>query len=291
MRKILKSRIYLFFALFFYFTSTPTLQAEPLYPLGNGQSTINAEMSISTNQDTAKNGSQTTFSFLHGLNNAATIGLNYRTLKFEGGKKESSSFSLILDFGARRYYDGKASYYGKKFHGKKTAIGQVYNMYGISAAHKALPLGSRAKVTNKENEKSVVVEINDRGPYVKGRELDLSYGAARKIGLDKKGIGEVEIESLRFANFSLIGGGRHTNSNINSKESSYESIFYGLGADFRLESALKAYAYSTIDSHSSFIEYEGGLLIDLPGSLKAGVNYGKHLETFEGLGVFLQYKF
>ncbi len=89
-----------------------------------------------------------------------------------------------------------ASWYGKAFHGKKTASGEIFNMYAYTAAHKSLPLGTILKVINPENGKSVVVKVNDRGPYVRGRDLDLSYAAAKKIGLVKKGVGKVYVEFL-----------------------------------------------------------------------------------------------
>lgn len=91
---------------------------------------------------------------------------------------------------------GLASWYGSDFHGKKTANGQTYNMYGVSAAHKTLPLGSRVRVTNLENNRSVILTINDRGPFVNERILDLSYGAARKLGTVDSGVVKVRVTSL-----------------------------------------------------------------------------------------------
>jgi rare lipoprotein A (peptidoglycan hydrolase) len=270
---------------------TSSLNADPLIPQGSGRSALTVEKRLSTDKDTLKDGQETVFSFLHGLGNAATVGVTVRNLDFTGGNFQSASVSLIYDIGARRYYSGKASYYGKQFNGRKTSSGETFKMNGISAAHKTLPLGSMAKVTNLENGKSVVVKINDRGPFVKGRELDLSQGAAKKIGLDKEGVGSVEIESLRFANFSLLGGARQAKVTRQEKENSNNSIYYGLTADFRLDSLLKAYAYGAQDSYTSLIEYEAGLIIDLPGSIKAGASYGKHFDNFEGPGAFLQCKF
>jgi len=91
---------------------------------------------------------------------------------------------------------GKASWYGSDFHGKKTANGQIYNMYGVSAAHKTLPLGTRVRVTNIENNRSVILVVNDRGPFVHGRILDLSYGAAKKLGTVEKGVSKVRITAI-----------------------------------------------------------------------------------------------
>ncbi|MCW8126913.1 septal ring lytic transglycosylase RlpA family protein [Microbulbifer halophilus] len=91
---------------------------------------------------------------------------------------------------------GHASWYGTKFHGKRTANGEVYNMYAMSAAHKSLPLPSYAKVTNLENGHSVIVRVNDRGPFVPGRIIDLSYTAAQKLGYTEKGVARVEVVAL-----------------------------------------------------------------------------------------------
>lgn len=91
---------------------------------------------------------------------------------------------------------GRASWYGTKFHGRKTANGEVYNMYALSAAHKTLPLPSYAKVTNLDNGRSVIVRVNDRGPFVPGRIIDLSYTAAQKLGYLDNGTARVEVEAL-----------------------------------------------------------------------------------------------
>ena len=87
-----------------------------------------------------------------------------------------------------------ASYYADKYHGRKTSNGETFNMYDMTAAHKTLPFNTKVKVTNLSNGKSVVVRINDRGPFVKGREIDLSKGAAVKIGMIKSGTAKVSLE-------------------------------------------------------------------------------------------------
>lgn len=89
---------------------------------------------------------------------------------------------------------GVASYYGSDFHGKKTASGEQFDMYDLTAAHRTLPFNTLVKVTNLENNKSVVVRINDRGPFKKGRIVDLSLGAAKKINLIETGTAEVKLE-------------------------------------------------------------------------------------------------
>ena len=91
---------------------------------------------------------------------------------------------------------GIASWYGRKFHGEKTSTGEVYDMYAMTAAHPTLPLPSYARVTNVATGKSVVVRVNDRGPFLHNRVIDLSYAAATKIGIAQKGSGEVEVEAI-----------------------------------------------------------------------------------------------
>lgn len=92
---------------------------------------------------------------------------------------------------------GTASWYGPGFHGQETASGEVFNRHALTAAHRTLPLGTKAKVTNLETGQDVHVTINDRGPYVPGRHLDLSQAAARQIGLTRKGVAKVKIEVQR----------------------------------------------------------------------------------------------
>lgn len=91
-------------------------------------------------------------------------------------------------------HQSTVSWYGSEFHGKKTASGQIYNMYAMTAAHKSLPLLSYAKVTNLKNHRSVVVRINDRGSFHGKRDMDLSYAAAKELGIH--GLGSVEITPL-----------------------------------------------------------------------------------------------
>jgi rare lipoprotein A len=91
---------------------------------------------------------------------------------------------------------GTASWYGKKFHGQRTSIGEIYDMYGMTAAHPTLPIPSYARVTNLANGKSVIVRVNDRGPFLHERIMDLSYVAAYKLGYANGGSAEVEVESI-----------------------------------------------------------------------------------------------
>ncbi len=93
---------------------------------------------------------------------------------------------------------GIASFYGKDFHGKLTANGETYDMYAMTSAHKELPLDSWVKVTDLETGKSIQVRINDRGPYIEGRIIDLSFGVAKKLGVVEKGTINVEIEVVEW---------------------------------------------------------------------------------------------
>ncbi len=95
------------------------------------------------------------------------------------------------------YQIGEASYYADKFHGRKTANGEIFNMHAMTAAHRKLSFDTKLRVTNLTNGMSVVVRINDRGPFVKGRIIDLSYGAAKKIGLVQSGVAKVKLEIVK----------------------------------------------------------------------------------------------
>lgn len=92
--------------------------------------------------------------------------------------------------------EGVASWYGSKFHGNKTANGETYSMYGMTAAHKTLPIPSYVRVTNLDNKRSVIVRVNDRGPFHDNRIIDLSYVAAKKLGYEKHGTARVEVTAI-----------------------------------------------------------------------------------------------
>lgn len=108
------------------------------------------------------------------------FGKTYHTLKSSAGFVER----------------GIASWYGTKFHGRRTSSGEDYNMYAMTAAHKTLPLPTYVEVTNLDNGRRVIVKVNDRGPFHDGRIIDLSYVAAIKLGIDKQGTGRVEIRAI-----------------------------------------------------------------------------------------------
>ncbi len=109
----------------------------------------------------------------------------------------STCLVLCISFAlAYPVQEGVASYYGKDFHGKRTASGEIYNMYDLTAAHKTLPLGTLVEVTNLDTRKRIVVRINDRGPFSKERIIDLSYSAAQKIDMVQKGTARVQLKPL-----------------------------------------------------------------------------------------------
>lgn len=110
----------------------------------------------------------------------AVYGVSYQPLKSARGYRER----------------GVASWYGKKFHGRKTSNGETYDMYSMTAAHKTLPLPSYVRIRNLNNGKSVVVRVNDRGPFLHNRLIDLSYAAAERLGIVGTGTGIVEVEGL-----------------------------------------------------------------------------------------------
>lgn len=112
--------------------------------------------------------------------------------------KRPTELSTKAPYRKQKTFIGISSYYGEDFHGKLTANGEVFDMYGLTAAHKTLPLNTIVRVTNLENNKSLILRINDRGPYVKGRILDCSYGAALKLGFVGKGTAKVKVEVIEW---------------------------------------------------------------------------------------------
>ena len=125
----------------------------------------------------------------HTINNNKTK----KNKKIPTNKKKQSKVNLD-----KKTYQGLSSYYGKQFHGKLTANGEVYDMYGLTAAHKTFPLNTICRVTNLANGKSLILRINDRGPYVGDRILDCSYGAAKKLDFLMKGVTEVKIDIMEW---------------------------------------------------------------------------------------------
>jgi len=122
---------------------------------------------------------------------------------------------------------GIASWYGTKFHQKKTATGETYDMFKMTAAHKTLPIPSYVQVTNLDNQRSVIVKVNDRGPFHEHRVIDLSYAAAVKLGLDKAGTGFVEVLAVQPGDVKVALG------SVVAKK-----IYYQIGAFSVLENAV-----------------------------------------------------
>lgn len=99
-------------------------------------------------------------------------------------------------FTAGKIFNWNVSFYGSKFHGNKTANGEIFDMNDMTCAHRELPFNTMLRVTNPLNGKSVTVRVNDRGPFIRGRDLDLSYGAANRIGMIEQGVAKLQVEII-----------------------------------------------------------------------------------------------
>lgn len=152
------------------------------------------------------------------------LGKSYQVLPTEEGYNES----------------GVASWYGEKFHGHKTSNGEVFDMYQVSAAHKSLPIPSFLRVTNLDNNRSIVVRVNDRGPFHGDRVIDLSYAAALKLGYAERGTARVQLESIVANGVFHDRGVSATTSaagNENLRVSSSSSKYLQVGAFSELSTA------------------------------------------------------
>ena len=127
-----------------------------------------------------------------------TTGQTHLSTKSKSHKTSKKKTSKNNNVKHRKIMNGVSSFYAEDFHGKLTANGEVYDMYGVTAAHKTLPLNTVCRVTNLANNKSLILRINDRGPYIKGRILDCSYGAAKKLDFLTEGTTEVEIVVMEW---------------------------------------------------------------------------------------------
>ena len=127
---------------------------------------------------------------------------------------------------------GIASWYGKKFHGRRTSSGEEYDMYAMTAAHTRLPLPTYVQVTNLKNGKKIIVRVNDRGPFHNNRIIDLSYTAASKLGIVRQGTGLVEVRALNERNYlaSARKGGKVTGTSTKKVASLNPKIFVQVGA-------------------------------------------------------------
>ena len=127
---------------------------------------------------------------------------------------------------------GMASWYGKPFHGRPTASGAIYDMHGLTAAHKELPLGTVIDVVNLDNGREVRVEVNDRGPFIRGRILDLSMGAARKLGMIEKGLARVEIRVVERGRGRLPADAYTVQLGAYRERANADKLFNALRADY-----------------------------------------------------------
>jgi|1185.fasta_scaffold758800_1 rare lipoprotein A len=129
-----------------------------------------------------------------------------RPEKGNGNKNsvQAKGVSLRQKRSSKPFQVGNASWYGKSFHGKTTASGEPYDMFQFTAAHRQLPLGTLVKVTNLDNGRSVVVRVNDRGPVPRTRIIDLSYGAARMLGLPGHGIEPVRLDIVQPTTLAAV---------------------------------------------------------------------------------------
>ena len=148
------------------------------------------------------------------------FGKKYKTLKSANGYLER----------------GLASWYGKKFHGQRTSSGETYDMFQLTAAHKTLPIPCYAEVWNLENNRKMILRINDRGPFHKGRIIDLSYAAAVKLGVIDTGTARVEVRTVTPATLAS------ENKNKNEQQPLSSEVFFQLGA------------FSTMKNAEQFIE-------------------------------------
>lgn len=134
------------------------------------------------------------------LNNSPSYSTKQRSILHVMGSEQLSEIAQqddgLFPSIVNKVKQGVASWYGPGFHGKKTATGEIFDMNAMTAAHKTLPIPSYARVTNLENHRSIIVRINDRGPYIGNRELDLSYAAAKNLDLDQEGLGAIEIKTI-----------------------------------------------------------------------------------------------
>lgn len=125
---------------------------------------------------------------------------------------------------------GIASWYGRKFHGQRTASGEIYNMYEFTAAHKTLPLQTWVRVTNLENGRTTVVRINDRGPFHGGRIIDLSRAAAIKLGMAQEGTARVHLEAITFSEGTPDASGGAASPSSSPSAVSSEPLYLQVGA-------------------------------------------------------------
>lgn len=148
-----------------------------------------------TNAASARKSSSAVSKSKNSLKKQRSSAKSKKRLKAEAARKSADNRAIWLKRAqGSELLTGKASWYGRDFHGGTTASGVDYDMYTFTAAHRTLPMGTVVKVTDQDNGKSVMVCVTDRGPYVRGRIIDLSYAAAKQLDLSKRGVGKVDLE-------------------------------------------------------------------------------------------------
>ena len=168
----------------------------------------------------------------------------------------------------------KASWYGDYFHGKLTALGEVYDMNGISAAHKTYPLGTVLKVTNPLNGKTINVRINDRGPFWANRELDLSKGAATYLGTKQKGVATVNIEVISVPSVAEV-------------DSPVEALAPKIEALKALsKQKIRVNSYAIIEPEQTHVAIKLGRF----STLKKAEQYKREIQKYFGITYILQYQ-
>jgi rare lipoprotein A len=179
--------------------------------------------------------------------------------------------------------EGIASWYGKDFHGKNTSSGEKYDMYAMTAAHKTLPLGVYVKVRNKDSGSEVMVKVNDRGPFVKNRVIDLSYAAAKKLGVDVVGTAPVRVEALGYR--TTASSGEVSYHAPESYDGGAYSVQVGSFKEYqnavRLSDQLKTiFGYSEIKSATVngelFYRVHAGRYTSLSAAEEAEKNFAEH---------------
>ncbi len=175
--------------------------AAALMPLSASQAQTEANDADNSGDVTATTASATQTSFSAQFEPFAG---SPRPVVHQAGAVDLSTFEPPLERSPEQFANvvrslgtGIASYYGRRFHGRRTANGERFNMRAMTAAHRTLPFGTRVRVTNPRNGRSVIVRVNDRGPFIRGRSIDLSRAAAEKIGMIAHGHARVKMEVVR----------------------------------------------------------------------------------------------
>ncbi len=167
----------------------------------------------------------------------------------------------IMDNPSGYKEDGIASWYGNKFHGNTTSNGEIYDMYGMTGAHKTLPIPSYVRVTNLDNKKSIVVRINDRGPFAHGRIIDLSYAGAQKLGYAHAGTARVRVEYIDVAPNTPAQVEEATTTTVPTTPSAAPQRYLQIGA-FSEESAALTAQFQTAALTQWPVNVEPGKTVD-----------------------------